>query len=187
MKIKSVFVFLVFLTAFLFSAQAQDSGFSDIPDQEIPASNLEHSNLLGSIQGGECEGVQFFAQPNLSSSLASAYRPKALIAKLDPSLKIEGIGIPGVNDKKDLEDIYSSLPNTEFQIKNIISENGQKKIEFGASKPTIVVIGYTTVGSRPVKYDELIHAKFKKDNHVFISGYLVHFKNFPSCEIFRKN
>lgn len=163
-------------------AYAQEPTKVHIPDQTIRIRTWEKPNLIGIIQDGGYAGVHFLAEPDASTPLQPAYQPKNLLTKLDPSLQVEGVGMPGADSPMNTLEIYSALPNTMFRLKSLISGDGQTAVMLEERALVVFVTGYKTTGSRMYSLDDVINRRFEKDKHVFISDYVVSIADLPPCD-----
>jgi hypothetical protein len=154
-----------------------------IPDQTISARARaqEGQKLFGTIWGGEYSGVKFLAVPDPTIPLPPEYQPENLLAKLDSVLRVESVGTPPFDGPKDAVAIRSSLPNTAFRLKQLVSADGQMLVDLGEPAVVLYVTGYKSNPAYPPNLEDLLNERFKDDKRVYISEYLVSIGDLPPC------
>jgi hypothetical protein len=162
-------------------ALAEEPKTVSIPDQTISARALDGQKLVGTLWDSEYSGVHFLAVPEPAISLPPEYRPENLLAKLDPALQVESIGTPPFDGPKDAEAIRSSLPNTAFRLKQLVSADGQMLVDLGEPAVVVYVTGYKSSPGHPPSLEDIKNARFKDDKRVYISEYLVSIGDLPPC------
>lgn len=163
--------------------RAQDVALATISDQKAGVPSRDDSTLRGTIWDERYYGVEFAAVPDPSVAIDPALQPKSLLAQLDRSLKVEGIGWSVGNHSLTPDQVLASLPTTGFRIVSLIAKDGQSAIRFDGPGPILYVTGYETAPSRPPPtLDDLEHGRFGDREHVLINAYIVRISGVESCK-----
>lgn len=165
---------------------AQETGLATISDQRVDVPSRNDAVLHGVIWDERYYGVKFDAVPDASIVIDPAFQPKSLLAQLDRSLKVEGVG-RSVRDRPLTPDqVLASLPTTGFRIVSFIAKDGQSAIRFDVPGPILYVTGYETAPSRPPPtLDDIEHGRLGDREHVFINAYIVRISGVESCKALR--
>lgn len=162
---------------------AQETVLTTISDQRVDVPVRDSPTLEGTIWDERYYGVKFSAVPEASIPVDPALQPKSLLARLDPSLKVEGVG-RSVGDKPLTSDqVLASLPTTAFRIVFLSAKDGGAAVKFYGTGPILYVTGYETTPSRPPPtLDDIEHGRFGDRERVRINAYTVRILDVKSCE-----
>jgi len=165
---------------------AQESVLATISDQKAEVPYKDGPTLYGTIWDERYYGIQFTAVPDASIAIDPALQPKNLLARLDRSLKVEGVGRFAGDKPMTSDQVLASLPTTAFRVVSLIAKDGQSAIRFDVPGPILYVTGYETAPSRPPPtLDDIQHGRFGDREHVLINAYIVRISDLASCEALR--
>lgn len=162
---------------------ARDVALATISDQKAGVSSRDDGTLYGTIWDERYYGVEFTAVPDPSIAIDPAFQPKNLLAQLDRSLKVEGVGRFAGDHPLTPDQVLASLPTTGFRIVSLAAKDGRSGIQFDGPGPILYVTGYETAPSRPPPtLDDIEHGRFEDREHVLINGYVARISGIKSCK-----
>ena len=165
---------------------AQESALATISDQKAEVPYKDGPTLYGTIWDKRYYGIQFTAVPDASIAIDPALQPKNLVARLDRSLKVEGVSRFAGDKPMTSDQVLASLPTTAFRVVTLIAKDGQSAIRFDGPGSILYVTGYETAPSRPPPtLDDIEHGRLGDREHVFIRRYIVTISGVESCEALR--